>query len=148
MGWKLTVIAAITSTLSRRVTALFPGPTLTTSCSERSVLLTASLRQSTILLTSTIVRTQTSGSTILQSTIFDQIATAVCHTDTVASPRADHVLLDSSNFKADTVQRAAGVAEVAATTTVTYVETTYTSSSTFTTIAPTPTRTETSKSDP
>jgi len=120
---------------------------VTASCSERYVSLTTSLRQSTTVLTSTVTRTTTSGSTTLHWTVFDQIVTASCHLDAVAAPRADHVLLSGKHLNPNAGSKAeAGVSalqinEVAATT-ITYVETTYTSSSTFTTIAPTPTRTE------
>ncbi|KAB5571741.1 hypothetical protein GE09DRAFT_1282260 [Coniochaeta sp. 2T2.1] len=145
VGYTTTPVASTTTLIStRRVTALFPGPTVTASCSERYVSLTTSLRQSTTVVTSTVTRTSTSGSTTLRWTVFDQISTASCHLDAAPSPRADHIMQDSEHFKlkaGSSVVSAPQIKEVTATT-ITYVETTYTSSSTFTTIAPTPTRTE------
>ncbi|KAH8902263.1 hypothetical protein BR93DRAFT_256890 [Coniochaeta sp. PMI_546] len=149
VGYTTTPIASTTTiTSSRKVTALFPGPTVTASCSERYVSLTTSLRQSTTVLTSTVIRTSTSGSTTLRWTVFDQIVTASCHLDSAPSPRADHLMQSGQHIKLKVGSKdgygagAPQVKEVAATT-ITYVETTHTSSSTFTTIAPTPTRTET-----
>lgn len=147
VGYTSTPRAATTTlTSSRRVTALFPGPTVTASCPERYVSLTTSLRQSTTVLTSTVTRTSTSGSTTLRWTVFDQIATASCHIDAAPTPRLDHLQqsVEHVRLSAGKVEDGPKVQEVAAAT-ITYVEMTYTSSSTFTTIAPTPTRTEISE---
>ncbi|KAK1763830.1 hypothetical protein QBC33DRAFT_212342 [Phialemonium atrogriseum] len=156
--------STIIETVDRTLTQLFPAATVTSTCTQRSQTVTSSLIQSTETFTTRVTRTATSGSTTLRSTVYGQEVTATCHYDDAApTVQADHVLVPAVKHQGEKKRRhsrhiydragrgiyrdqaedeAPAKREVAATT-VTIVETTFTYSSTFTTIAPTPMTTET-----